>query len=93
MFKETRKLNTIVKLYTRNRCPLCERAKAIILELKEKWNFQYIEVDIYESDQLIEKYGLMIPVVEIDGEEVQFGQIDKKFINEALTRKNLSILS
>lgn len=86
-------MNTIVKLYTKHRCHLCEKAKEIILELKEKWNFQYIEVDIYESDDLIEKYGLMIPVVEIDGEEVQYGQIDKKFISETLTRKNLSIYS
>lgn len=80
-------MKTTVKLYTRNRCHLCENAKAILLSLKEKWEFQYIEADIDESDELTEKYGLMIPVVEIDGEEVQYGQIDPFLLEEALTQK------
>lgn len=83
-------MKTLVKLYTRKGCHLCENAEAIVMELQEKWNFQYKEEDIDRSDELTEKYGLMIPVVEIDGEEVQFGQIDKNFINEALSRKLLS---
>jgi glutaredoxin len=84
-------MKTIIKLYTRNRCHLCENAKAIILDLKEKWDFQYIEVDIDASDELTEKYGLMIPVVEIDGEAVQFGQIDKMFINGVLSKKSSQV--
>ncbi|MFE8702243.1 glutaredoxin family protein [Cytobacillus sp. FJAT-54145] len=76
-----------VKFYTRNRCPLCDKGKTIVMELKEEYDFEYEEFDIDESDELTEKYGLMVPVVEIDGEEVQFGQIDKMFINEALTKK------
>jgi glutaredoxin len=83
-------VKTLVKLYTRKGCHLCENAEAIVMELQEKWDFQYKEEDIDRSDELTEKYGLMIPVVEIDGEEVQFGQIDKNFINEALSRKLLS---
>lgn len=78
----------LVKFYTRNGCPLCDKGKKVIMELKEQWNFQYEEHDIDQSDDLTERYGLMIPVVEIDGEEVQFGIIDKSFINEALTKKN-----
>lgn len=78
----------LVKFYTRNGCPLCDKGKKAIMELKEQWNFQYEEYDIDQSDDLTERYGLMIPVVEIDGEEVQFGIIDKSFINEALTKKN-----
>lgn len=71
-------MNTTVKLYTRKRCPLCEKAKKILLELKETMAFQLEEIDIEKSDDLIEKYGLMIPVVEVNGKEVQYGQIDKK---------------
>ncbi|WNS75014.1 glutaredoxin family protein [Bacillus sp. DTU_2020_1000418_1_SI_GHA_SEK_038] len=76
--------NRTLVLYTRNRCPLCDKAKSIIMELKEEWNFIYKEKDIDTSDDLTEKYGLMIPVVEIDGSEVQYGQIDKWTIEEAL---------
>ena len=83
-------MKTHVKLYTRNGCHLCEKAEAVLMELKEKWDFEYVEADIDKSDELTEKYGLMIPVVEINGEEVQFGQIDKNFIDEALASKLLS---
>ena len=76
----------ILSLYTRNRCPLCDKAKKIIIELAEEWDFQYVEYDIAESDDLTEKYGLMIPVVDIDGEEIQYGQIDKRTIMQGLMR-------
>ncbi|SID52086.1 Uncharacterised protein [Mycobacteroides abscessus subsp. abscessus] len=45
-------------------------------------------MDISASDDLTERYGLMIPVVELDGEEVQFGRIDQFTLYEALTAKN-----
>lgn len=79
-------MKTIVKLYTRNGCHLCENGKAILLKLKEKWDFHYVEADIDESDELTEQYGIMIPVIEVDGEEVQFGQIDEWTIEEALSK-------
>lgn len=77
-----------IVFYTRSKCPLCDKAKKVLLELKEEIDFTMIEKDIDESDELTEKYGLMIPVVEIEGEEVQFGHIDKTSIHEALTEKN-----
>lgn len=93
MNKRRLNVKTTVKLYTRNRCHLCENAKAMIFSLKEKWDFYYNEADIDESDELTEKYGLMIPVVEINGEEVQYGQIDKGLLEEELIRQNTNLLS
>lgn len=78
----------IVKLYSRKRCPLCDKAKSVLLDLKEQISFQLEEIDIEKSDELTEKYGLMIPVVEIDGEEIQYGQIDKYTIQKALAQKS-----
>ncbi|UOE55020.1 glutaredoxin family protein [Bacillus sp. CMF12] len=77
-----------IVFYTRSRCPLCDKAKEVIVELKKEYDFTLIEKDIDESDELTEKYGLMIPVVEIDGSEVQFGHIDAITLSEALTEKN-----
>jgi glutaredoxin len=79
---------TIITLYTRMRCPLCEKAKATLIELKEEWNFTVEEIDIETSDALTETYGLMIPVVHIDGEEVGFGYIDKFDISNRLQEKS-----
>jgi len=77
-----------ITLFTRNRCPLCEKAKATLLELKEEWNITLEEIDIEKSDELTERYGLMIPVVHLDGEEVGFGYINKFEISNRLHEKS-----
>jgi glutaredoxin len=77
-----------ITLYTRNHCSLCEKAKQAILELKEEWNFTLEEIDIDKSDELTELYGIMIPVVQIDGEEVGFGIINKLDISKRLQEKS-----
>jgi glutaredoxin len=79
---------TIITLYTRNRCSLCEKAKQAILELKEDWTFTLEEIDIDKSDELTELYGIMIPVVQIDGEEVGYGIINKFDISKRLQEKS-----
>jgi glutaredoxin len=79
-----------MRLYTREGCHLCENAKETILALQADHEFKLEEVDISSSDDLTERYGLMIPVVELDGEEVQYGRIDQFTLYEALTAKNQS---
>jgi glutaredoxin len=73
-----------VVMYTKIGCPLCEKAKKVLLELQEECSFSLEEVDIYKDDSLLEKYQLMIPVVAIDGEDVAFGQIQKVEIRKRL---------
>jgi glutaredoxin len=73
--------------YTRKKCPLCDKAKAVIEEIEKEYDFYYIEKDIDESDELTEKYGIMIPVVEIDGEEVEYGHVNKNVISNRLQKK------
>jgi len=82
-----------VKLYSRPRCHLCETARDILEDLQLQWNFTIEEINIDLDDKLVEKYGIMIPVVELDGEELQYGIVNKKFISEAFTRKNLEFIS
>ena len=60
------------------------------MELQAQFAFRLQLVDIEESDELTEKYGLMIPVVELNGEEIQYGQIEKELIMEKLSRKQTS---
>jgi glutaredoxin len=70
----------VLTLYTRHQCHLCEQAKEAIMELKGEYSFTIEEVDIEQSDELTEKYGLMIPVLLINGKEAGFGQINKIFV-------------
>ncbi|MGV2939881.1 glutaredoxin family protein [Mesobacillus sp. LC4] len=82
-----------VKLYSRSRCHLCGSAREILEDLQAKWNITIEEINIDLDDELVEKYGIMIPVIELDGEELQYGIINKKFIDEAFSRKNIEFIS
>jgi glutaredoxin len=75
-------------LYTRHGCHLCEKAKEVISALQGEFDFDYNECDIELKDEWTEKYGLMIPVVTINEEEVQYGRIDKTLLCKALTEIN-----
>ncbi|MDQ0413385.1 glutaredoxin family protein [Mesobacillus stamsii] len=86
-------MKKIVKLYSRPRCHLCENARQILEELQQNWNFTIEEINIDDDSELVEKYGITIPVIKLDGEELQNGIITKKFINEAFSRKNLEFIS
>lgn len=67
--------------------PVIEKAKQVLQEIKSEYPFTLEEVDIDESDALTEKFGLMIPVVEIDGEVVQYGHVDKIVMIKRLQEK------
>ncbi|PDY22227.1 NrdH-redoxin [Bacillus cereus] len=77
-----------VVLYTKKDCGLCEKAKQVLKEVQCEYSFQIEEIDIYEENDLLEKYHLMIPVVEIGGEQVEYGNIHKgviiNYINNAV---------
>lgn len=75
-----------IRLYTKTNCPLCDKAKAVLTELQADYRFTMEEIDIYEDDALLEKYQLMIPVVELDGEEIGYGMIEKETVRKRLRR-------
>lgn len=62
--------------YTRKKCELCQDAKLLLEILQNEYDFTIIEREIDENDEWTEKYGLMIPVIEYNGEVIQYGQID-----------------
>ena len=75
-------------LYTKDKCHLCEKAKKELRKAAESIPFSYEEVDIYRSDELVEKYGLMIPVLMHETAVIQYGQIDYDTIVNFLKNKN-----
>lgn len=78
-----------VKLYMRKRCHLCDEARFILEELQQSFSFTIEEVDIDQDDRLTERYGISIPVIEYNGEELQAGIITKTFLYEAFSKRNL----
>ncbi|MCM3735479.1 glutaredoxin family protein [Bacillus cytotoxicus] len=73
-----------VILYTKEKCGLCQKAKKLLQELQDEYVFDLKEIHIYEDEKLLEKYYLMIPVVEIEGAEVEYGIIHKDVIINSL---------
>jgi glutaredoxin len=56
-------------MYSRPGCGLCDEARRVILDERERTPFRYEEVDISGDDALELEYGFRIPVVLIDGQE------------------------
>ncbi|MFC0236305.1 glutaredoxin family protein [Fictibacillus phosphorivorans] len=74
-----------VILYTKIHCPLCDEAHKLLQKLQQEISFTLELIDIYQDDLLLEKYGLMIPVIEVDGKEIHYGMISESKIKKALT--------
>ncbi|KGX92899.1 glutaredoxin [Pontibacillus halophilus JSM 076056 = DSM 19796] len=77
----------LLTLYTKKECGLCEEAKSELEDLQSKYDFEWKEIDIYTDDALLMQYQLMIPVVEMDGETLDYGRIDTFLISKRLHMK------
>ncbi|HHY20310.1 MAG TPA: glutaredoxin family protein, partial [Bacilli bacterium] len=63
------------------------KGQAILEEIQQEVSYNLEVIDIYKDDELLEKYQLMIPVVCIGDEEIDFGQLSKKKIQVAIENK------
>ncbi len=62
---------TVVVLYGRDGCHLCEEAKDALLALRsEGVAFELLEVDIESDPDLLRRNLERIPVIEVGGDEV-----------------------
>ena len=61
---------TVLTLYGKPRCHLCDAARAGAAEGRRRREFEVTEVDITLDPGLFSRYGERIPVLDIDGEEV-----------------------
>jgi glutaredoxin len=52
-----------VNLYGTAGCHLCEQAKELVWPLVLQYQFRLIEIDIADNDDLIERFGTLIPVL------------------------------
>ncbi|MCT1902344.1 glutaredoxin family protein [Oceanobacillus sojae] len=74
----------MIRFYTKNNCPLCEEAKALLDALNTN-NILIEEIDIYQSDTLLEKYQLIIPVIAYKEKVVYGNEINIENISTLLS--------
>ncbi|MFN7252582.1 MAG: glutaredoxin family protein [Anaerobacillus sp.] len=73
-----------VKYYTKENCSLCDKGLLILERVSKEIPLEIEMVDIYQDDELLEKYQIMIPVVEINDVEVDFGILSEAKIRAFL---------
>lgn len=73
-----------VYYYSRPNCSLCEEGLLTMALIQEDVDFELEVINIETDDALHERYMLMIPVVVMDEEIVQYGQIDYPTVLERL---------
>ena len=62
---------TTVTVYTRAGCHLCEEAERVVrAEEATDGGFRLELVDIDRDPELVRRYGVRVPVVAVDGEEL-----------------------
>jgi hypothetical protein len=72
-----------VVLYTRQRCGLCAGAEALIrAELGRHARLRTVDVD--RDDALVERYGVRVPVVAVDGVEVAELEVGRGVVRRAV---------
>lgn len=63
-----------IKLYTTAGCHLCEQAEALLHSASARgFDITIREVEIAESDILMARYGIRIPVIQPEGTELELG--------------------
>ncbi|QOY36945.1 glutaredoxin family protein [Anaerobacillus isosaccharinicus] len=75
-----------VKYYTKENCSLCDKGLLVLEKISKDIPLKIEMIDIYKDDELLEKFQIMIPVVEIEGVEVDFGILSEVKIRSFIDR-------
>jgi glutaredoxin len=79
---------TRVTIYSRPGCHLCDEMKAIVLALARSMPLDVQTVDISLDPALEAKYGLEIPVLEIDGRKAAKYRVSEDELRKILAGRS-----
>jgi hypothetical protein len=75
-----------VVLFSRPGCHLCDAARAVVETVAAEFGERYTERDITLDPAELSAYGDSIPVVTVDGVQVDFWRISEDRLRAALAR-------
>jgi glutaredoxin len=73
-----------VTLYTRPGCHLCEQARLVLERVRQEHDFELIERDIGQDEELHRRYFDRIPVIALDGVELCEHFAEEQLLREVL---------
>ena len=80
-------MKPLVTLYTRSGCCLCDEAKRVLEQARERAAFDYEERDIDGDPELLRRYNDEVPVVAINGVKAFKYKVDmKEFLKKLAAR-------
>ncbi len=79
-----------VRLYVGPDCHLCRVARAKLVALQRTVPFNVEVVDIDGDDELLKRFAIEVPVVEVEGEVVTSGQIDLDSVRAAVNAARIA---
>ena len=77
---------TLVTIYSRTGCHLCEDALKVLQSLQEELQFEIEEIFIDGNEELEKLYGEQIPVTQIAGAHHDFWKVDPERFRSCLER-------
>jgi len=77
---------TLVTIYSRTGCHLCEDALKLLQSMQDELNFEIEEILIDGNEELEQLYGEKIPVTHIDGVHHDFWRVDPVRFKSSLER-------
>ncbi len=77
---------TLVTIYGRTGCHLCEDALQLLQSMQDELNFEIEEILIDGNEELEKLYGEKIPVTHIDGVHHDFWRVDPERFKSSLER-------
>jgi glutaredoxin len=75
-----------VVLFSRPGCHLCDAARAVVETVTAELGERYVERDITLDAAELSAYGDSIPVVTVDGVQVDFWRVSEDRLRAALAR-------
>jgi glutaredoxin len=77
---------TLVTIYGRTGCHLCEDALQLLQSMQDELNFEIEEILIDGNEELEKLYGEKIPVTHIDGVPHDFWRVDPERFKSSLEK-------
>ncbi len=71
-------------VYTREGCGCCEKAIAVLEKSRARHGFAIETVDVDSDPELVEAYGLEVPVVAVDGKVRFRGMVNPVLLERLL---------
>ena len=77
---------TVITVFTRHGCHLCDVAVDVLEEMRNELNFEIEKIYIDANAELEKLYGEQVPVIHIDGVHHDFFRVDPERFKSSLEK-------